>query len=126
MTTDDTNLARARAAWGEAIPAWVEVLAEECDRTSQARAGDRIGRSAGLVCNTLKGCYTGDLKAVEQLVRGALMAETVACPVVGELATDTCLSHQRAPWAPHNPSRIRFYRACRGVCPHSRVRGAPL
>lgn len=115
--------ARARAAWGDDAPAWILALAAECDRTSQKAAAIRIQYSAATVSLVIANTYTGDLTKVEQAVRGAFMAATVACPVVGDLAADTCLNHQKAPWAPHNPQRIAFFRACRGGCPNSRIGG---
>ncbi|MDA8230375.1 MAG: transcriptional regulator [Magnetospirillum sp.] len=123
MTTDNGKhgaLARVKAAWGESMPDWVDALGRACDQASQSAVAKRIGYSAAAVSFVINAKYTGDLTAVEQAVRGALMAATVACPLVGELATDACLAHQRAAWAPHNPQRIAFYRACRSGCPHSR------
>lgn len=116
-------VAKAQAAWGESLPDWVLALASECDRTSQNTASKRIDYSSAAVSQVINGKYNGDLRAVEQAVRGALMAAIVACPVVGDLAADTCLSHQKTPWAPHNPQRIAFWRACRSGCPHSRIGG---
>ncbi|CUW41104.1 putative transcriptional regulator [Magnetospirillum sp. XM-1] len=122
MTTDRaTAIARARAAWGESIPAWVLALAEECDRTSAKRAATLVQYSPATVSYVLSNTYRGDLAKVEQVVRGRLMAATVACPLVGDLATDLCMRHQSAEWSPHNPQRIAFYRACRAGCPHSRI-----
>lgn len=118
-----TALARAKAAWGEAIPDWVTALAEACDRESQNAVAKRLDYSAAAVSTVIGNKYGGALTAVEQAVRGALMSATVACPVMGELPADACNSHQRAPWAPHNPQRIKFYRACRSGCPHSRLGG---
>lgn len=113
-------LARAQAAWGNP-PDWVRALADACDRATQTEVAKRIGRSAALVSNVLTAKYKGDLTAVEQVVRGALMNGVVDCPVVGELASDTCDQHQKAKWSPINPQRIAFYRACRAGCPHSRL-----
>jgi hypothetical protein len=126
MTDDIKTIAldRARAAWGADVPAWVEALARACDGSSQSRVAKRIGYSAATLSYVLNFRYSGDLGAVEQAVKGALMAETVNCPVVGELASDACLGHQKAPWAPHNPQRIAFFRACRAGCPHSRAGGS--
>lgn len=115
--------ARARVAWGDDLPAWILALAVECDRTSQKAAARRLGYSPATVSLVLANTYGGDLTKVEQAVRGAFMAATVACPVVGDLAADTCLNHQKAPWAPHNPQRIAFFRACRGGCANSRIGG---
>ncbi|BAE49253.1 hypothetical protein [Paramagnetospirillum magneticum] len=122
-TAPATALGRARLAWGDDMPAWIEALARACDEASQKKVAARVGYSPATLSYVLNARYTGDLGAVEQAVKGALMAETVNCPVVGELACDACLVHQRAPWAPHNPQRIAFYRACRAGCPNSRIGG---
>jgi len=119
MTNDPTcAIDRARAAWND-LPDWVETLARACDDRSQATVARLLGVSPALVSGVLRASYRGSMEAAEQRVRGVLMAATVVCPVVGELATDACLRHQRTPWAPHNPGRIAFYRACRGGCPHA-------
>jgi putative Ca2+/H+ antiporter (TMEM165/GDT1 family) len=123
MNSPATAAGKVAAAWGDKSPAWVIALAAECDRTTAAATARRIGYSPALVSQVLACKYPGDLTAVEQAVSGALMAATVACPVVGELAADTCLAHQRAAWSPHNPQRIAFFRACRGGCANSRTGG---
>ncbi|MEO0034388.1 MAG: hypothetical protein RLZZ501_411 [Pseudomonadota bacterium] len=123
MTNDAaTALERARAAWGDP-PDWVEALAQACDDASQANVARLLGVSAALVSGVLRARYQGSMAAAEQRVRGVLLAATVSCPVVGELAADACLIHQRAPWAPHNPARIAFFRACRAGCPHATLIG---
>jgi len=114
---------RAIAAWGESLPDWLEALARACDRQSQNTVAKKIGYSGALVSQVLNAKYGGGLTAVEQAVRGAFMSATVDCPIVGELAADVCNSHQRSPWAPHNPTRIAFFKGCRNGCPHSRVEG---
>jgi hypothetical protein len=116
-------LDRAMSAWGETVPDWVQALAQECDRTNQTLVARQLSYSSAVVSNVISAKYAGNLVAVEQAVRGALMKATVHCPVVGELGADTCNTHQRAPWSPHNPQRIQFYRACRGGCAHSRIGG---
>lgn len=115
------NAATARAAWDENPPAWITVLAEECDLTSQARAGRRIGYSASVVNGALKRSYKGSLSDVQRAVEGALMGATVDCPVLGEIPKNQCLEYQRQPLAATNPVRVRLWRACRGGCPHSRI-----
>ncbi len=114
-------LDRARAAWGDDLPAWVEALARECDATNQTRAAKRLGYSAAAVSQTLTATYKGNLKAIQKAAEGALMAATVVCPVLGILGTDQCRSHQRAPFSSGNPLRIQLYRACRNGCAHSRL-----
>lgn len=115
----DLALQNAHKAWGDTLPDWVKALATESDRTSQAAAGRAIGRSAALVNQVIKRSYKGDLKAVEPLVRGALMNEVVDCPVLGELATNVCLENQKAPFSSRNHIRVQLFRACK-TCPNRR------
>ncbi len=111
---------RTAGAW-RVRPDWVKALAIACDVSSQSAVARQLGYSPAVVSTVLANKYQGDLTAVEQAVRGALMAQTILCPVVGELSSQACNAHQRQPWAPHNPQRIQFYKACRAGCPHSRL-----
>jgi hypothetical protein len=115
-----TNADAARAAWGDDIPNWVLVLAEQCDASSQKAAAERIGYSPAVVNTVLKHTYKGDLTAVEQAVRGALLDATVLCPVAGELPAHVCLDYQRQPFRSTNAQRVKLYRACRSGCPNKR------
>lgn len=92
---------------------WLDRLASECKRTSQKAVADRIGYSATVVNQVLKGTYKGDLGAVEMAVRGALMNVTVDCPVLGKLPANECLEYQKLPFASTNPQRVRLFRSCR-------------
>lgn len=113
----------ARDAWGPAMPDWVRELAEYCDRHGRQAAGaEAIGYSTSAVNYVLKARYTGDLGKIETAVRGAIMRETVECPVLGDITKNVCLENQAAPFAITNSQRIRIYRACRGGCAHSRIR----
>jgi hypothetical protein len=111
---------RARAGWGEAAPDWVLALATACDESSQAAVARRLGYSPTAVSTTLKGDYGADLSRLEAAVRGAFMAATVGCPVIGEIGADLCAEHQRRPYANTNPTRIALHRACRSGCIHSK------
>ncbi|MBB5046760.1 hypothetical protein HNR60_001508 [Rhodopseudomonas rhenobacensis] len=112
----------ARAAWGDAMPAWVEALAQEAGRTSGVAAGDRIGYSGSLVSSVLANKYKGRLDIVEARVSGALMGATVDCEVLGEIARDRCLDEQMCGFSSSSSVRARLYRACRsGRCEHSRL-----
>lgn len=102
---------------------WLEALRRECRRSSQARAAARIGYSAAVVNQVLKGTYNGDLQRVQLAVEGALLGATVECPVLGEMRRDVCLGHQGREFAATSPLRVRLYHACRNGCPHSRVGG---
>jgi hypothetical protein len=110
----------ARAAWGDALPDWVQLLAEECIRTSQNRVAKRLNRSASLVSAVLRAKYSGDMGAVEDVVRGVYMAQTVQCPVLGEISTADCrdwMAKSRS-FSNENSERVRMFRACR-ACPRT-------
>ena len=119
-----TPLDTARAAWGEDIPDWVVVLAEQCGRTSQNRVARELNRSASLVSGVLRCKYTGSLEAVEDVVRGVFMARSATCPALGEISTAACRDWMRKAhsFSNENSERVRMYRACRS-CP--RFTGAP-
>ena len=116
---------RARAAWGDALPDWVAELAGACDASSQSRVARRIGYSASVISQVLTRTYRGSLATVEQKVRGALMRETIECPVMGELSRDRCIDNQRLAARgviATSSMRSRLYHACRR-CHHSRMKG---
>lgn len=117
------SLASATAAWGEDMPDWIGLLAELSDQTSQVQVGKEIGYSGSVISSVLKRSYSGDLGAVEKAARGRFMALTVTCPVLGEIAANVCLEHQkRAVRFSHASShRVQIAKACRGGCPHSRI-----
>lgn len=115
-------VAKARAAYGDALPDWVEELAIEATNTSAVSAAKKIGYSAGLISHVFSNRYKGDLIAVEQKVRGALMGMTVICPILGEIGRDLCLDNQKKPFSATSSIRSKLYRACRSGCPHSRLK----
>lgn len=110
---------RARDNWGEA-PDWVLALATYSDAHSQNKAGKLIGYSGATVCLVLGNSYPGDMATVEKAVRGALMNETVDCPVLGEIPANRCLKNQQLAFSSANAQRIQLYKACHGGCPHNK------
>lgn len=112
----------AMEAWGTDLPAWIVLLCEQCDRSSQRAVGVRLGYSAAVVSLVIKRKYTGSLDRVEQAVRGAFQDAKVQCPVLGQIDAQRCTEHQRAPFGNANPTRVRLYRACNGGCPHSFIK----
>lgn len=114
--------AKALAAYGDALPDWVEELAVEATATSLKAAAKRIGYSDAVLSHVFSGRYAGDLARVEEKVRGALMGATVQCPVLGEIGRDHCLDQQRMPFSATSSIRSKLYRACRSGCPHSRIK----
>lgn len=114
-------LAKARAAWGDALPDWVAELAREANRTTSALAAKRIGYSSAVISHVFAGNYAGDIRRVEKKVRGALMGENVVCPIVGEIGRDRCLDEQKMGNTGASSIRTRLFHACRGGCPHSHL-----
>lgn len=110
------------AAWGPDAPDWVLALAHACAQRSQNKVAEDIGRSASLVSNVLRRKYPGNMAAIEELVRGVFMETVIACPVLGELATDQCQTWRKRATRlqGHNTFRVQMYRACRR-CPHFNV-----
>jgi len=108
---------RARAAWGEGMPAEIEALALACRQSTSRAVARRLGYSDAVVSHALARSYPGDLQKLFVTIRGALMGETVECPIVGEITTDQCLDNQRKPFSTANPARARLFRACRR-CSH--------
>jgi len=115
MTADGkSNVEKARAAWGEAAPEWVVVLAEACDAkgSSQTDLAKRLGVSGAMVNQVLANAYDGRLDKLEARVRGTLMNETVVCPVLGEITQRKCVDSQSRRYAATNDLRIELRRAC--------------
>jgi len=87
---------------------------------TQTAVAKQLGVSASAVSNALKGYYIGDVDALAQRIRGALMNELVSCPVMGELSAKHCLDYQTRPLVFTNPTRVRLHRACK-TCPHRKA-----
>ena len=111
---------RARAAWGEDMPAWVMDLAAECERTSQNKVAAQMRRSATLVSQVLGRKYPGSYAAVEEVVSGVFKGLTVACPALGEIPANECRDWRlkAVRFVNVNAARVRMYRAC-SACPRN-------
>ena len=109
-------ISTAQEAWGEALPDWVLCLAEECAHSSQVRTAKRMDRSGALVNQVLKNKYQGDLKAVEDRVRGVFMAGTISCPALGSIPSHQCQDWRKKSrkFINTNSQRVRMFRACAG------------
>lgn len=123
MIRRSVSVDNMRAAWGDDAADWLLVLAEACDASSQARVAKRIGVSSTMVSQCLNRVYTGDYEGLKTAVRANLMAERVACPVMGDLAMSACLEHQGLVRRGVRSSelRLRLMRAC-PRCPNNRHR----
>jgi hypothetical protein len=114
----------ARRNWGDALPDWILVLAEEATRTNGVAAAKRLSYSPAVVTQVINATYRGDLGAVEERVRGALMGVEVECPILGDIARDRCLDEQKKKFRGTSAVRTRLYIACRGGCANSRLKSA--
>jgi transcriptional regulator with PAS, ATPase and Fis domain len=112
---------KARAAWGKDLPDWVQELARQCDKSSQAQVARLLGNSTTVVSRLLSNAYPGNVNKLEAKVRGHFLAETVACPVLGDIPRQRCIAEQDKPLTFQNPLRKRVHEACRSGCPHSRT-----
>lgn len=110
-------IAKARGAWGEAIPPEVLVLAEACRAQTSRAVAKRLGYSDAVVSHVLAARYPGDMKKVFATIRGALMGETVMCPILDKIGRDRCLTEQATPFAATNSTRARLFHACK-TCPN--------
>ena len=106
------NVALTREAWGKAAPEWVIVLAECCDRMTQSALARKLGVSGAMINQALKNTYAGRLDRLEQRVRGELMRETHACPVLGEITKRRCIDEQGRSYSATNAVRVELRRAC--------------
>jgi hypothetical protein len=109
---------KAAEAWG-LVPEWVAELVALADAEGLGGAGKRIGYSASAVSTIIARKYAGDLPRVEQMVRGALMAETVDCPVLGDIGRDRCLTEQKEPFRATSRLRTQLFHTCK-TCPQRR------
>lgn len=101
---------------------WIEALRAERDKTSLPRIAGRLGLSATTVHQILKGNYRGNVKRIEERVRGELLNQTVQCPELGEMNARQCQDWQAKPFAATNPTRVAMWRACRSGCKHSNLK----
>lgn len=113
-----TSLEVARAAWGAALPDWVETLALACVKTSQTKVAAQLEYSGGAISQVLNHIYPADTARLEERVRGVFMDGVVACPGQGEIALQKCQDwrEKAGKFVIGNPLRQRMHRACNG-CP---------
>lgn len=114
---DLTNRDKASAAWAPDVPAWVLLLADSCDRTSQRIVGDQLGKSAGYVSRLINRSYAGSYPEAEQIVRARFGAEEVMCPLFGTMPLKTCIRNRRRQ-RPANWAQVQLARACPD-CPNN-------
>ncbi|MDO8837983.1 MAG: transcriptional regulator [Parvibaculum sp.] len=112
---------KAEKAWGAPLTDWLDVLVEECAKSSQNRVGKKLQVSSTVVSRVIGNTYEGDVEKFADRVRGTYLAATVICPVLGEIGRQRCVAEQGKKLTFENPQRPRLYQACRGGCPNSRL-----
>ena len=113
------------AATQQERPEWIQVLDEECERTSQKRVSRKLRQpdnfpSPTVINQVLKDKYPSPTDRIQALVEGAFMGKTVRCPVLDEITHDICIEKQELPFAATNPQRVKLFRACK-TCPNRRA-----
>lgn len=109
---------KAREAWGEDLPDWVLVLAENAEASSLNKVAKHVGVSASQLSQIITGKYAGRYDVARDAIRYHYMREVVACPMLGELASNVCTDWQAKArdFQPTSSHRVKMARACRG-CP---------
>lgn len=108
----DQHQANAKLAWGFGVPVWIAALARACDTASLSAVATRVGYSSGALSMAINAKYPGDMAALEKAVRGVLLAEKLACPVLGLIPGNDCLANQRQALTTASPQGVRLSRAC--------------
>lgn len=114
-----TFVDKATAIYGAPLPDWIEELARLADRDGLGGAEKAINYSRSAISTVLAGKYRGDMSRVEAMVRGALMSETVDCPVLSTIGRDRCLTEQKEPFRATSRHRAELFHACK-TCPNAR------
>ncbi len=84
---------------------------------TQVKVAKALKVSGAVVSQLLRDSYMGDVATLADRIRGLYMAETVRCPVMGELGRNHCLDYQKRPLAFTNPQRAALHQACK-TCPN--------
>lgn len=105
------NLEKAQAAWGE-LPAWVRLLANECDHTSQREVGERLGISGSYVTRLINHSYQASYYEAEEIVLAIIGRENVECPAFGAIPLTSCIRARRRKGPAINTLQRTFERHC--------------
>lgn len=114
-----TNIAKARAAWGDEPPRWVRLLAEQCDLSSQSMTAAKLGKSSTWVSRLINRAYAGSYPEAEEQVLARLGGDQVLCPIwaaMGTIPLISCIRTRRK--TNHSGPMLEWARLCR-TCPHN-------
>ncbi|WP_321392759.1 hypothetical protein [Emcibacter sp.] len=108
-----TAMEKVKDKWGENAPEFIIVMAQACDKISQAGVARDVGISTTAVNLLLNNRYKAKLDRVERKVRSALMHETVHCPYLDiEITQRDCDTHSQAKITMASPQLFKHRRAC--------------
>lgn len=113
-----TPLEAAREAWGAQMPDWVETLAIQCGRSSQAAVARDLSISGAAVSQILRSIYPAKTDTIEDRVRGVFLNGSVDCPTLGIIPSNQCSDwrHAARSFRLGSLQRAQMYRAC-NACP---------
>lgn len=102
---------------------WIEILRQECEKSSQRDVAKKLGSTPTSVNLILNGKYPNEtgIKKLQEAVESEYLNKTVNCPVLGETPLSKCNFHQNREFAATNPQRVMLYRACRSGCMNSKL-----
>ena len=113
-------VAKATAAYGGALPDWVEALARAANRTGAKAAAEVCGYSGAVISTVFSNSYRASLDPIEAAVRGAFMRGSVRCPFLQrDITGAACVAYQKADFPTSSPTAVQHYYACRAGCPHA-------
>lgn len=100
---------------------WLEILQNEVQALGLMAVAQKLKVSKATVSQVVNGKYKANTHTIEQKVRGTFMAQSVCCPILGDIAINICLDHQGRKFAATNHIRVQLYKACRSGCPNSKL-----
>ncbi len=113
MTPRPTYAAKARTAWGDAIPDWVETLAAKLDQLGMPEVVRATGYKQSALSAVVSRTYKARTTTIEQAVRGAYLGLIVTCPTQGQIGREACLRTQSIKRRPINSFEADQQVACR-------------
>jgi hypothetical protein len=94
----------------------VGALARAVAESSRQKVAYRLGYSRSAVSTALRNCYPAEISAFAERVKAVLLA--VQCPILGEIAGQTCEHHRTRPFTARSHLDARLFNACR-TCPNN-------
>lgn len=100
---------------------WLERFNAKASELGIRALAVKVGLSPTTVSQVCNNKYKGNLDNVRakfEAVYHKTEAQSVTCPILGDIPITTCLEKQKLPFAATNPQRVQLFRACRGGCPN--------